>query len=192
MTIDPVLIDVPEHLLTERLLIRPPQRGDGAKLNAAVVASIARLGVWMPWAQKAPTLDESEAYCRRQRAKFMLREDLTLLLVALDSLGGEGEIVGAGGLHRIDWTLRSFEIGYWIRDGFEGKGYVSEAVDAIAAMAFGTLAARRVEIRCDAGNARSARVAERCGFTLEGTLRQDSETPRGEPRDTRVYARVRS
>ena len=37
----------------------------------------------------------------------------------------------------------------------------------------------------------SWRVAERLGFTLEGILRQDSLTPQGEPRDTRVYARVR-
>jgi ribosomal-protein-serine acetyltransferase len=48
-----------------------------------------------------------------------------------------------------------------------------------------------VEIRMDAGNERSWRVAERAGFRLEGVLRGDSLTPAGELRDTRVYARVR-
>jgi RimJ/RimL family protein N-acetyltransferase len=34
-------------------------------------------------------------------------------------------------------------------------------------------------------------VAERCGFTLEGVLRQDSLGVDGQPRDTVVYSRVR-
>lgn len=190
--VDPVLIEVPERIETARLVLRPPRRGDGAALNAAVCASQPRLALWMPWAATPPTLDESEAYCRRQHAKFRLREDLTLLLVARGADGAEGEIVGATGLHRLDWTLRVFEIGYWLREGREGAGLMTEAVGALAAMAFDALVARRVEIRCDATNARSWKVAERAGFALEGVLRQDSATPAGAPRDTRVYAKLRA
>lgn len=186
MTVDPVLIEVPERIVTPRLVLRPPQAGDGPALNAAVCASQPRLALWMPWAAVAPTLDDSEAYCRRQHAKFRLREDLVLLVLAADG----SDLVGATGLHRIDWPLRRFEIGYWLRDGREGLGYMAEAVEALVAMAFGTLVARRVEIRCDATNVRSWKVAERAGFTLEGVLRQDSATPAGVPRDTRVYAKV--
>jgi RimJ/RimL family protein N-acetyltransferase len=43
----------------------------------------------------------------------------------------------------------------------------------------------------DDNNASSWRVAERAGFTLEALLRFDSATPAGEPRSTRIYARVR-
>ena len=67
---------------------------------------------------------------------------------------------------------------------------MTETVRALARTAFDRLGARRVEIRTDAANERSWRVAERAGFTLEGVLRKDSVTPQGEPRDTRVYARV--
>ena len=62
---------------------------------------------------------------------------------------------------------------------------------ALARLAFDTLDARRVEIRMDDNNAASWRVAERAGFTLEALLRFDSATPAGEPRSTRIYARVR-
>lgn len=190
---DPVLIEVPERIETERLVLRPPRRGDGSVLNAAIVESLAELKPWMPWAQAAPTPTESEAYCRRQQARYLLREDLALLIFerragAVD--GRDGALLGAAGLHRIDWTLRSFEIGYW-RRGQGGRGIVTEAVVAIARMAFDALAARRIEIRADDANVSSWRVAERAGFTLEALLRFDSATPAGQPRSTRIYARVR-
>ncbi|MEO8924575.1 MAG: GNAT family protein [Caldimonas sp.] len=188
---DPLLIEVPERIETAHLILRCPQRGDGAVVNAAVVASHAELDPWLPWATTLPTLEESEANCRRQQARFMLREDLVMLIFVRDPSGAEGELVGGTGLHRIDWSLRRFEIGYWRRTGCEGRGIVTEAVTAMARMAFDDLAARRVEIRMDDNNERSWKVAERAGFTLEALLRFDAVTPHGEPRSTRVYARVR-
>jgi ribosomal-protein-serine acetyltransferase len=188
---DPLLIEVPERIETERLVLRPPRRGDGAMLNAAIGVSLVELGPWLPWAGAMPSVDESEAHCRRQQAKFILREDFVFLIFAREADGSEGEFLGGTGLHRIDWTLRRFEIGYWRKTGCEGRGVVTETVRAMARLAFDTLGARRVEIRMDDANVRSWKVAERAGFTLEALLRFDSLTPGGEPRSTRVYARVR-
>lgn len=53
------------------------------------------------------------------------------------------------------------------------------------------LEANRIQIRCDALNSRSYRIAERAGFTLEGTLRKDSCGPDGSLRDTMVFSKVR-
>jgi RimJ/RimL family protein N-acetyltransferase len=188
---DALLIDVPERIETPRLILRCPRRGDGAIVNAAVVSSQVELDPWLPWATAQPTLEESEATCRRQQARFLLREDLVMLIFGRDGSGNEGELLGGTGLHRIDWTLRRFEIGYWRKTGCEGRGIVTEAVTALARMAFDSLAARRVEIRVDNDNERSWKVAERAGFTLEALLRFDALTPGGQPRSTRVYARVR-
>ena len=152
--------------------------------------SLAELGPFMPWAQAAPSLDESEALCRRDQARFRLREDLPYWIFERDA-GGEGRYVGGTGLHRIAWDVRRFEIGYWCRTSCQRLGYITEAARALSRMAFDQLEARRVEVRMDDRNTASWRVAERLGFTLEGILRQDSLTPQGEPRDTRVYARVR-
>ena len=188
---EPILIDLADRLDTERLVLRVPRAGDGPMVNDAIRVSHAELAPWMPWAGTMPTVDESEAHCRRQQARFILREDVVLLIFVRASDGSEGELVGATGLHRIDWTVRKFEIGYWRKTGREGRGYVTEAVRAIARLAFDRLDARRVEIRVDDGNAPSWRVAERAGFTLEALLRFDAATPTGEPRSTRIYARVR-
>ncbi|MBV9891055.1 MAG: GNAT family N-acetyltransferase [Rhizobacter sp.] len=189
---DPPLIDVPDRIATERLVPRMPHRCDGAAVNAAVRASQAELAPWMPWAATLPSIDESEAHCRRAQAKFLLREDLTMFAFArADDGDAQGELVGSMGLHRIDWTLCRFEIGYWRRAACGGREVMTEAVRAIARMAFDALAARRVDIRMDDRNTASWRLAERAGITLQALLRFDSLTPAGEPRSTRVCARVR-
>ena len=122
---------------------------------------------------------------------YGLREDLAMFIFERDVMGREGRFLGGTGLHRIDGSLRGFEIGYWRRTGCGAQGYVTEAVRALARFAFDRLAARRVEIRTDDANSASWKLAERAGFTLEALLRGDSLTPFGEVRSTRVYARVR-
>jgi RimJ/RimL family protein N-acetyltransferase len=188
---DPLLIDLPDRIETERLVLRPPRRGDGALVNDAVRVSLLELAPWLPWAGTMPSVDESEIHCRRQQARFILREDFVLLIFLRRADGSEGEFVGGTGLHRIDWSLRRFEIGYWRKTGCAGQGLLTEAVRAIARLAFDDLGARRVEIRMDDNNTASWRLAERAGFTLEAILRFDATTPQGEPRSTRVYSRVR-
>lgn len=184
---NPLLLDFPEEFESERLLFRGPRAGDGAELNAAVCESLDELKPWMPWAQSAPSVEESEDVCRRSRVKFLAREDLMLQL----RLKENGTVIGGSGLHRMDWNVPKFEIGYWLRTSFCGQGYMTEAVEAIARFALETLNAQRVEIRCDSRNERSARVALRAGFTLEGTLRHDSRDVGGALRDTQIYATVR-
>lgn len=187
----PILVDVPERLQTPRLVLRAPRPGDGAALNAAVLDSLDALRPWMPWAQTAPTLEASEAVAREAHGKFLLRSDLVFSLWLHDGQGRETQLVGGSGLHRIDWSVPRFEIGYWCRSGHTGQGLVTEAVRALNRMAFDQLQAQRVEIRMDERNTASWRVAERAGFTLEAVLRNDARDVAGGVRNTRVYARVR-
>ncbi|HEY1392748.1 MAG TPA: GNAT family protein [Methylibium sp.] len=188
---DPLLIDVPTRLDTPRLVLRCPQPGDGAAYHEAIVASQDELRRWMPWAHEPSSEPKYEAYARRAQAEFLSRCDLAMAIFLRQPDGGEGPLIGASGLHRMDWAVRSFEIGYWCHTGYGGQGYISEAVHAITTMAFETLAARRVEIRMDNRNERSRKLAERCGFELEGVLRCDCLDANFELRDTRVYSRVR-
>jgi RimJ/RimL family protein N-acetyltransferase len=184
---EPLLIDVPEQIETDRLTIRMPRPGEGAAVNAAVAESFDELHRWMPWAATMPTVADSEAQSRRAHGRFLLREDLSYRAW----LKGTDTYVVGSGLHRMDWSVPRFEIGYWCRTSLVGRGYVSEVVRALTAVAFHRLGANRVEILTDARNHRSWRVAERCGFALEGTRRHDARAPDGALRDTRVYAKVR-
>ncbi len=182
--VNPILLDFPDSFETERLTIRSPMPGDGAELQAAVAESIDDLRPWMPWADHVPTVEEEEEAVRQGRARFLKREDLWLLLF----LKGTHTLVGGSGLHRINWDVPSFEIGYFVRSRFARQGYITEAVRGVTRFAFETLGARRVEIHCDARNERSRRVAERAGFELEATLHKHALAPDGNLRDTLIYA----
>jgi RimJ/RimL family protein N-acetyltransferase len=184
--VNPVLLDFSDSFETERLTIRSPLPGDGTELQAAVAETFDDLHPWLPWADHVPTIEEEEEAVRKGRARFLTREDLWLLLF----LKGTHTVVGGSGLHRIDWDVPRFEIGYFVRRRFAGKGYITEAVRGITHFAFEMLGARRVEIRCDVRNERSRRVAERSGFELEATLRNHAVAVDGELRDTLIYARL--
>jgi RimJ/RimL family protein N-acetyltransferase len=184
---DALLLDFPELFESDRLTIRAPRPGDGPEIHTAVRETFDDLKAWMPWAQQMPTLEESEAVVRRAQCQFLAREDLTLFLF----LKGADTLVGASGLHRINWDIPKFEIGYWCRKRFQGQGYITESTKAIAEFAFETLGAKRVEIRCDPKNVRSRGIPDRLGFKLEGTLRNESLSTSGELRDTLVFAKIK-
>ncbi len=173
----------PEQFQTERLIIRAARPGDGHAVNDAIRESIDSLRPWMSWARVVPSVAESESFARESSIRYRSREELAMLLFRKS----DGWFVGASGLHTISWDVPRMEIGYWVRTSLQGQGYITEAVRGIAAFAFTVLKAERLEIRCDANNARSAAVAERAGFTLESRMRWQSRTPNGDLRDTLVY-----
>jgi RimJ/RimL family protein N-acetyltransferase len=187
---DPLLIDVPERLDGERTLLLAPRAGLGAEMALVITQSLSHLRPWMPWAQDAPTVESAELVVRRMQADFIARRDLCFQIYARRPDGSPGRLLGGTGLHRIDWAVRRFEIGYWVRPEAAGQGHVSEAVRLLTALAFGRLGARRVEIRCDTRNLKSRAVAERCGFALEGVLRSNVLGVDGHARDTAVFARI--
>ncbi len=184
---NPILLKFPEEFSTERLVIRMPKPGDGKAVYDAITASIDELKPWMPFAQKAQTEEDVELNIRSSYISFLKREDLRLLVFLKET----GELVASSGLHRIDWSVPKFEIGYWIDSRFSGKGYMTEAVEGIANFAFDELNARRIEIRCDERNTKSRAIPERLGFTLEGILKNNELSPdTNELRDTCVYAKT--
>lgn len=183
---NPLLLNFPDEFQTERLTIRSPRPGDGPAFNAALLDSLEACRPWMPWAQQTPSVESSEELMRRTHARFVLREDLMLLVFLRES----GTLVASSGLHSINWSVPRFEIGYWGRTPYCGNGYVTEAVAGIADFARQTLGARRVEIRAAEANVRSWRIPEKLGFTHEATLRQWMRTPDNALHDLRVYAKL--
>ncbi|NJN54706.1 MAG: GNAT family N-acetyltransferase [Anaerolineae bacterium] len=184
---EPILREFPYSFETERLTIRGPLAGDGTRVRTAVLESQNELKEWLPWAVAIPTEEEYEARVRQGQLRFLAREDLWMMLLLKES----ETIIGGSGLHRIDWSVPRFEIGYWVRTAYGEQGYISEAVAGITEFAFRQLAANRVEIRCDALNERSAAIPRRLGYTHEATLRNESRHHLSNAlRDTMIFAKT--
>lgn len=186
---DPLLFPVPNSLETERLHLRSFRTSDAPQLHEALLESIAELRehLWfLPWVAEEQTLQSAEARCRRAEANFLVRADLPYLVFARNT----GRLVASAGLHRTDWSLPKTEVGYWVRTSEAGNGYATEAVLALTNWALLVMEAKRVELVTDEANCGSRRMADRCGFRLEGVLRNTMQSPDGRLRNSCVYARL--
>jgi len=179
-----LLIALPDELVGQRVLLRPYRDEDAAALWEAVDESRASLGPWLGWVSRYLTPADALADVRRSQARWLLREELAAGIFERSS----GRLLGGSALNHIDWALRAFEIGYWIRQAAAGHGYVTEAAQLLTRFAFDRLGARRVGISMDARNSRSRAVPERLGFTYEGCLRQSHADTHGQPADSAYYA----
>ena len=185
--INPILLDIPNEIAGPRLIVRPYLESDASALWEAVNASRTFLAPWMPWIADWKVPEFAREVIRRNSAKWILREDLTMGMFDRET----EKLLGGCGLHRFDWTIPAMEIGYWLRPDAVGKGFVTEMVTLLRHFAFDQLQAERVEIRCDAINVRSAAVARRAGFIHEATLRGSRRNVDGVLGDTLVFASIR-
>jgi RimJ/RimL family protein N-acetyltransferase len=181
-----VLVDLPDELVSPRIVVRPLGDDDAPGLWEAIEESRGTLGDWMPWVDDYRSPDDALAFARRSRAKWLTREELGVGIFDRQT----GRLLGGSGLARIDWTIRRFEIGYWLRESAVGFGYVSETVKLLTCLAFDRLEASRVEIRMDVRNTRSRAVPERLGFVYEGRLRRALPDVKARPRDVDVFALI--
>ena len=180
------LLPIPEQIETERMILRATRADDAPETFLAVLESFNELAPWMPWVHPEPKLAGSEAFNQEAQFKWVSREMLDFQWIDKTS----GELIGKGGFHTINWEIPKFEIGYWVRTSMGGRGYCTEAVNALVAFSKKQLGAKRLEICSDPRNEKSRRVAERCGFALEGILRRNMRDPYGGLRDSCMFALV--
>ena len=185
---DPILRAAPMPITTERLILRPPEIGDGQALYEAVDETWDQLNEWMLWASERESISAEfyETYARDNAAQFMRRENIAILVFERAS----GQLVASSGLHRIDWALGRFEIGYWVREAAQGQGYAQEIADALTRYAFQALGANTVLICHAEGNERSRSVIERLGYTHCGCVPNGIRVPSGALLGEHMYYRT--
>lgn len=100
----------------------------------------------------------------------------------------DGAVIGTVTLFSLSAQNRRAELGYMLGRAHWGQGLAREAVDAVIDHAFAPdgLGLARLEADIDPRNAASAKLLERLGFRLEGTLR-DRWIVNGEVSDSGLY-----
>ena len=173
---------------TPRLILRPPQLGDEKPLNKAINNSLNELQRWMPWATD-PSMPPTIEFVTNGISSWASEQarDFPMVIVHKES----NQIMGASGFNdRSKPEIPMFEIGYWLETSWTKQGYATEMVDALTNFAFKSFNAARVQIITQVGNDASRRVAEKCGFILEATLKNYClDCHSGEPADDWVFVR---
>lgn len=183
----PILFDFPTEILTDRLLIRMPHYHDGKQIYESITASREELSKYLPFAGEETSEEEVEEECRNAHIRFLQRTELRMYIFEKET----GKFIGSSGFHDVNWKVPRFEIGYWLDSRYTGQGYMTEAIEALTDYAFRELKAKRVTIKCDATNLKSRAVAERLGYALEGTIKNDAwSVDKTRLTDTLIFAKT--
>jgi len=121
---------------------------------------------WLPWVnpmQAIENLQNHIAYCKQNEAAGT---DYPF------AIKFNGKMAGRIGIHYIHHHNKIASLGYWLGNGYQGKGIMTRSCIALINHCFNELAMNRVEIKCATGNIKSGAIAEKLNFKQEGILRQ--------------------
>ena len=144
----------------------PTTSGQAALLFAIVDANRAYLKTWFPWIAQSVTVNDTVAFLEtseRARSAGLAYEFL---------IEHRGDFCGVVGLNQIDKVNRAANCGYWIAEHHQGRGLVTTGCRVLLDFGFDAVGLNRVSVATATENHRSRRVAERLGFSYEGTFRE--------------------
>jgi [ribosomal protein S5]-alanine N-acetyltransferase len=100
-----------------------------------------------------------------------------------------GPLLGTIGFHTVSLAHRSAELAYDIAPEHWGRGIATACSRAVVDWGFAARGYQRIQATAVESNLASVRVLQKCGFALEGKLR-NYRLVRGVARDFWMYARV--
>jgi RimJ/RimL family protein N-acetyltransferase len=90
------------------------------------------------------------------------------------AMTGESGVLGQISFRKLSLFDGVAEVSYWVLPPARGRQMACRALCALAAWGFDELGLHRVELYHSTSNQASCRVAEKAGFLLEGTKRDDA------------------
>lgn len=165
----------------KQVTLRPIRQADLDALYEAHV-DVASRGAFFPLG----VMSESTFKSRFAETGFWQRED-GMLIISVDGAPIAGEIEFFKPV--VYWDC--FELSYQLYDqSLAGRGIVTEAVQLLVDYLFGSKKQHRIQLVIVPENTASRRIAEKCGFTLEGTAR-GAFFNGGRNRDVLLYSLLR-
>lgn len=175
-------------ILTARLSLRLPEHRDFREWAKLRHQSRAFLSPWEPiWA--ADHLSRASFTNRVYWSQRAVKNGNAVPLFVFHKEAGQ--LVGAITLDNIRrGPSQVGTIGYWVGQQYARQGFMSEAIIAMVAHAFGALDLSRVESACLPDNVASRGVLEKAGFKYEGVAQSYIQID-GRWRNHVLYAALR-
>jgi len=135
---------------------------------------------------KTKTLAEAFDYCKLIDKRIKDKSYLPFVIIEIHT----NNFVGLIDVKNIDWPIPKAEIGYFIDSNYEGKGIISDGLGLLVTHLVETYDFKKLLCRANCNNIGSLKVALKNGFELEGTIRRDYKTTKGELVDLNYYGRI--
>lgn len=152
-------------LIDDDLLLRSYQLEDAAELFRSVEESRQHLRPWLIWVDGTTKPEHSQQFIQLSLQQQNNQEALAL------GIFHKRKIIGGIGMHQWDHTLQKAQLGYWISKEYEGRGIVSACLERFIDFLFEKVGLNKLEIHFVTSNKRSAVIAEKQGFKVEGIIR---------------------
>jgi len=155
-------------LETKRLILRAPRISDWKDIVEGIgdlEVSKTLAGVPYPYAKK----DAIWWIKRKIKAWRKNKSENKEFVIELKS---ENKVIGATGLHKIDWNIGSANSGSWIARKYWRQGFITEAKIAINDWAFNKLKFQRLESRAFVVNTASNEMSKKYGYRFVGILKR--------------------
>ena len=154
-------------LTTDRLRLRPFTRGDvDAVFGYRGREDVARYLFDPPLSR-----EECALAIQQRTAQTGFAEEGDRIVLAVETLD-DGKLVGEVSLIWRSVEARQGEMGWIFHPAFQGRGYASEAANAMLDLGFTAGDLHRIFARCDARNEPSWRLMERLGMRREAHFRE--------------------
>jgi ribosomal-protein-serine acetyltransferase len=120
----------------------------------------------LPWVDRIQQIAHAEAYLLQCLDAVHNQTGFTLGMMHNDTLIGSVSV--------FDWLheVRKAQIGFWLDKDYERKGYITTTLKVLIPYLFEQLKLNKIEMQHYTLNERSAQVASRLGFKIEGVMRQ--------------------
>lgn len=135
---------------------------------------------------KTRTLEATQAYCKEILDKIDKKEYFPYLIFDDTS----EKVIGLIDVKNIRWNIPKGELGAFIDANFEGKGIVNSLGSDLINQIVEEHKFKKLYCRVGEKNRRSIQLVERLGFILEGTIRRDYKTTKGELVDLNYYGKL--
>lgn len=168
---------------TQRLILRKLIPDDAADLFA--YARDPEMTRYTTWAAHQ-SIDDSRAFLAETVNNYTNGQPADFGI----ALQSSGRLIGTCGVVKLDDAHERGDLGYAIAREYWGRGYMTEAAQAVVDAAFRSLPMMRLQSCCHVENVGSYRVMEKLGMTFEGTFRRYFKIA-GRYHDVRFYSLLR-
>jgi len=159
----------PYRLTSDRVFLRPPERGDYEAWASLRAGSRDFLSPWEPnWPPDALSRASFRARVARYAEDWRTDQAYNFFIFTRDET-----LVGGIGLSNIRRGVsETASLGYWVGEPYARQGYMTSALPLVVDFAFERLGLHRLEAACLPSNIPSRSLLAKAAFQQEGYARE--------------------